>query len=86
MNDDKIKLGVLWKSTGRDGKSTYMSGRVQQEGLDAAVAELRKGGWFLVLRNNKRPDKRDPDCALFVVPERRTDSPAPAPSAQRSKR
>jgi hypothetical protein len=86
MNDDKIKLGVLWKNTGRDGKTPYMSGRVQQDGLDAAVAELRKGGRFLVLKNTKRPDKRDPDCVLYVVPDRNPQAPAPAaPAAARGR-
>jgi hypothetical protein len=79
MTDDKIKLGVLWKQLGRDGKTPYMSGRVQADNIDAAMAELRKGGRFLVLRNNKRPDKRDPDCVLFVVPDRGADT---QPSAQ----
>jgi hypothetical protein len=70
MNDDKIKLGVLWKNTG----------------LDAAVAELRKGGRFLVLKNTKRPDKRDPDCVLYVVPDRNPQAPAPAaPAAARGR-
>jgi hypothetical protein len=82
MTDDKIKLGVLWKQVSREGNKPYLSGRVDQDGLDAAVALLRRGGRFLVLSNKKRPEKRDPDCVLFVVPEksatRRKDaSPGP---------
>ena len=69
MADDKIKLGVLWKNVSREGKQPYLSGRVQQDTLDAAVELLRNGGRFLVLSNKKRPDKQDPDCQLFVVPE-----------------
>jgi hypothetical protein len=70
MTDDKIKLGVLWKQVSREGNKPYLSGRVDQDGLDAAVALLRRGGRFLVLSNKKRPEKRDPDCVLFVVPEK----------------
>ncbi len=69
MTDDKIKLGVLWKNLSREGKKPYLSGRVQADNLDAAVQLLRDGGRFLVLSNQKRPDKQDPDCELFVVPE-----------------
>jgi hypothetical protein len=70
MTDDKIKIGVLWKQVSREGNKPYLSGRVDLGALDAAVALLRRGGRLLVLSNKKRPDKRDPDCALFVVPER----------------
>ena len=70
MTNDKIKLGVLWKQVSREGNKPYLSGRVEEDTLDAAVALLRRGGRFLVLSNKKRPDKRDPDCVLFVVPER----------------
>jgi hypothetical protein len=70
MDDDKIKLGVLWKNVSRKGNKPYLSGRVQQDSLDAAMQLLRAGGRFLVLSNTKRPDKQDPDCVLFVVPER----------------
>ena len=69
MDDDKIKLGVLWKNVSRNGKKPYMSGRVQQDNIEAAVRLMRQGGRFLVLGNTKRPDKQDPDCVLFVVPE-----------------
>jgi len=69
MTDDKIKLGVLWKNLSREGKTPYLSGHVQQDNLDAAVRLLRDGGRFLVLSNKKRPDKQDPDCEIFVVPE-----------------
>ncbi len=81
MADDKIKLGVLWKNVSREGKQPYLSGRVQQDTLDAAVELLRNGGRFLVLSNKKRPDKQDPDCQLFVVPEReRREEQRPAPA------
>jgi len=69
MDDDKIKLGVLWKNVSRNGKKPYLSGRVQQDNIEAAVQLMRQGGRFLVLSNTKRPDKQDPDCVLFVVPE-----------------
>ena len=69
MADDKIRLGVLWKNVTREGNKPYLSGRVQRENLDAAVDLLRDGGRFLILSNTKRPDKQDPDCVLFVVPE-----------------
>lgn len=69
MNDDKIKLGVLWKNVSREGNKPYLSGRVQHDSLDAAVQLLRDGGRFLILGNTKRPNKQDPDCVLFVVPE-----------------
>jgi hypothetical protein len=51
----------------RNSNKPYLSGRVQQENLDAAVERLRNGGRLLILSNSKRPDKNDPDCALFVV-------------------
>ena len=82
--DQRIRLGVLWKNTTREGNRPYLSGRVDLETLDAAVELLRTGGRFLVLSNNKRPDKRDPDCVLLVVPDnpvregRASDAPAPA--------
>jgi len=69
MDDDKIKLGVLWKNLSRNGKKPYLSGRVQQDNIEAAVQLMRQGGRLLVLSNTKRPDKQDPDCVLFVVPE-----------------
>jgi hypothetical protein len=85
MTDDKIKLGVLWKNLSREGKTPYLSGRVQQDNLDAAVQLLRDGGRFLVLSSKKRPDKQDPDCELFVVPEpeRREERSGAAPPASR---
>ena len=73
MQDDKIKLGVLWKQVSRQGNKPYLSGVVQEDTLDDAVGLLRRGGRFLVLSNNKRPEKRDPDCVLFVVPDRGRD-------------
>ncbi len=85
MTDDRIKLGVLWKNVSRNGNKPYLSGRVQQDSLDAAVDLLKSGGRFLVLSNNKRPDKKDPDCVLFVVPEQsrsQSHDPGPAPSRQ----
>lgn len=69
MDDDKVKLGVLWKNVSRNGKKPYLSGRVQQDNIEAAVRLMRQGGRLLVLSNTKRPDKQDPDCVLFVVPE-----------------
>jgi len=69
MADDKIKLGALWKHLSREGNKPYLSGRVDRDNLDAAVQLLRNGGRFLVLTNKKRPDKQDPDCEIFVVPE-----------------
>jgi len=85
MDDDKIKLGVLWKNLSRKGNKPYLAGRVQQETLDAAVDLMRAGGRFLILSNNKRPDKQDPDCVLFVVPERESPQAprAQAPASQR---
>lgn len=69
MANDKVKLGVFWKKTTREGNRPYLSGAVRPEGLDEAVRLLRDGGRFLVLSNpNKRDGKRDPDCELFVVP------------------
>ena len=84
MADDKIKLGVLWKHLSRQGKQPYLSGRVQQDSVDAAIQLLRSGGRLLVLSNKKRPDKQDPDCVLFVVPEaerREEDHAGAAPTA-----
>jgi hypothetical protein len=69
MDDDKIKLGVLWKNVSRNGQKPYLSGRVQQDSIEAAVQLMRRGGRLLILSNKKRPDKQDPDCVLFVVPE-----------------
>jgi hypothetical protein len=84
MTDDKIKLGVLWKNLSREGKKPYLSGRVQADNLEAAVQLLRDGGRFLILTNKKRPDKQDPDCEIFVVPEpaRREESSASTPVTQ----
>ncbi len=68
MPDDKIRLGRLWKNRTKDDKP-YLSGVAVLDQLDQAVAVLRNGGRLLVLGNsNKRPDKRDPDCDVFVVP------------------
>jgi hypothetical protein len=85
MTDDKIKLGVLWKNLSREGKKPYLSGRVQEDNLDAAAQVLREGGRFLVLSSKKRPDKQDPDYELFVVPEleRRAERPAAAVGERR---
>jgi hypothetical protein len=85
MTDDKIKLGVLWKNLSREGNKPYLSGRVQQDNLDAAAQVLREGGRFLVLSSKKRPDKQDPDYELFVVPEpeRRGERSGAAPAAPR---
>jgi hypothetical protein len=84
MDDDKIKLGVLWKNVSRNGKKPYLSGRVQQDNIEAAVQLMRQGGRLLVLSNTKRPDKQDPDCVLFVVPEpeRRDDAGSRQPEDQ----
>jgi len=79
MDDDKIKLGVLWKNISRKGNKPYLAGRVHRDTLDAAVQLMRTGGRFLILSNTKRPDKQDPDCVLFVVPEREP------PDAQRER-
>lgn len=85
MTDDKVKLGVLWKNLSRNGQKPYLSGRAQLDSLDEAVQLLRDGGRLLILSNQKRPDKRDPDCVLFVVPERaatdQSESPAPPSNA-----
>ncbi len=85
MTNDKIKLGVLWKHLSRQGNKPYLSGRVDEENLDAAVQLLRSGGRFLVLSSKKRPDKQDPDCEIFVVPEpeSRQQDAAARPPAQR---
>ena len=74
MDDDKIRLGVLWKNVSRKGNKPYLAGRVQQDTLEAAVRLMRAGGRFLILSNTKRPDKQDPDCVLFVVPEREPEA------------
>ena len=86
MIDDKIKLGVLWKNVSREGKKPYLSGRADRDNLEAAVQLLRDGGRFLVLANKKRPDKQDPDCEIFVVPElgRHEKSDAPGPTQRRA--
>ena len=86
MVDDKIKLGVLWKNLSRDGNKPYLSGRVQRDNLDAAVQLLREGGRFLILTNQKRPNKQDPDCEIFVVPEprQRAERTQAAPVTQRA--
>ena len=96
MADDKIKFGVLWTNVSREGNKRYLSGRVEHDNIDAAVALLSRGGRLLILSSKKRPDKRDPDCVLFVVPEKsqsaeadggRVDPsrrPAPTPSTARS--
>jgi hypothetical protein len=69
MANERIKLGVLWKHDGKDGKKPFLSGALRAESLESAIALMRDGGRLLVLANaNKRPDKRDPDCELFVVP------------------
>lgn len=69
MANDRIKLGVLWKHSGGETKKPFLSGAVRNESLEAAVALMRDGGRLLVLSNtHKRPDKKDPDCELFVVP------------------
>jgi hypothetical protein len=99
MTDEKVKLGVLWKNVSRNGQKPYLSGRVQQDTLEEAVQLLREGGRLLVFSAKKRPDKRDPDCILFVVPERPgaaavADDPAPgvpapahtAPAARSARR
>lgn len=87
MMDDKVKLGVLWKNVSRNGQKPYLSGRAQLDSLDDAIQLLRDGGRLLVLSNQKRPDKRDPDCVLFVVPERTATTQSesgPQPASHRS--
>ncbi|HVM94965.1 MAG TPA: hypothetical protein VMT89_01195 [Candidatus Acidoferrales bacterium] len=88
MNDDRIKLGVLWKNVSQKGNKPYLSGRVQEENIDEAVGLLKRGGRLLILSNTKRPDKKDPDCVLYVVPDRSqaeaAQTPAPARAARRS--
>jgi hypothetical protein len=84
MTNDKIKLGVLWKQVSREGNKPYLSGVVDRDGLEAALALLRRGGRFLVLSNNKRPEKRDPDCVLFVVPEKAAAGTSERAAPQRS--
>jgi len=86
MADDKIKFGVLWTNVSREGNKRYLSGRVEQDNIDAAVALLRRGGRLLVLSNKKRPDKRDPDCVLFVVPEKSQSAEADGGRAQLSRK
>jgi hypothetical protein len=89
MNDERVKLGVLWKNVSQKGNKPYLSGRVQEESIDAAMAMLKRGGRFLVLGNTKRPDKKDPDCVLFVVPDRaQTEAapPQPPPAAKGGRR
>ena len=81
MADDKIKLGVLWKNLSREGNKPYLSGRAHQDNLEAALQLLRDGGRFLILSAKKRPDKQDPDCELFVVPEREKREERPTPAA-----
>lgn len=82
MEDDKVKLGVLWKHVSRDGLKKYLTGSTRNDSLDAAIALLRRGGRLLVLSNNKRPGKKDPDCELFVVPPTQ-EAPPPARDARR---
>ncbi len=66
-----IKLGVLWKNTTREGQRPYLSGPVRSDAIDAAIELMRGGGRFLILPNkSKREGRKDPDCDLFVVPER----------------
>ncbi len=52
MADEKIKLGVLWKNLSREGNKPYLSGRLQQDNLDAAVQLLRDGGRFICPLHN----------------------------------
>ncbi len=85
MADEKVKLGVLWKQVSREGNKPYLSGRADQQSLEAAMALLRRGGRFLILSNKKRPEKRDPDCVLFVVPEKNAPGGADAAGALRGK-
>ena len=84
MTNDKIKLGVLWKQVSREGNKPYLSGVVDRDGLEAALDLLRRGGRLLGLSNKKRPDKRDPDCVLFVVPEKATAGDGERPAPQRA--
>jgi hypothetical protein len=71
MSNDMVKLGVLWKRMTREGNRPFLTGPVRDDGIDAAVALLRKGGRFLVVANKtKREGRNDPDCELFVVPDR----------------
>jgi hypothetical protein len=81
MNDDLVKLGVLWKNISRNGQKPYLSGRVEPDNIDDAMRLLREGGRFLVLSNKKRPDKKDPDCILFVAPERPAAADGAGPAA-----
>ena len=80
FNDGRVKLGVLWKHVSSKDNTPFLSGRVQEDSLDAAVALLRLGGTLLLVTNNKRPDKKDPDCQLFVMPDRAATESAAAPS------
>lgn len=72
MSDEMVKLGVLWKRMTREGNRPYLTGPVRSAGIDAAVELLRKGGRLLVVANtSKREGRNDPDCELFVVPDRK---------------
>lgn len=88
-SDGKIKLGVLWKNVSQKGNKPYLAGRVQEDNIDAAMALMKRGGRLLILSATKRPDKKDPDCLLFVVPDRAagdttpTKQSPPSRSAQR---
>lgn len=80
MEDNKVKLGVLWSKVTREGGRKYLSGAIRGDGLEKAIELMRKGGRLLVLSNTKRPGKQDPDCELFVVPQAAEAQPAPRKS------
>lgn len=69
-----IRLGGLWKKTGRNG-TTFLSGTFGQAGL-------------LVFRNTRKERDSDPDYVAFVAPGRerqrqaQPSSSRPSPAAQ----
>jgi len=55
MTDAKIKLGVLWKAPQPEGKTPYLSGRVQRDNLDPRGAALARRRTILGPEQQKRP-------------------------------
>lgn len=57
---DLIRLGGLWRKTGRDGK-TFLSGSIGQAGL-------------LIFSNTKKSKDTDPDYVCYVAPGREREA------------
>lgn len=61
----KIFLGGLWLNTSKDGKITYLSGKL-------GFAKL------LIFRNTEKKNEKGPDYSMYLVESPKEDQAPPA--------